>query len=169
VSWDGETFNADVAGVQANLTQDLGGTFSRNCTVQLFSDHCTLRREDFLFPNNSAATVDTVAGDRQFNAVDFSIGIGVTDDYFTFGLLSWVGGENDGRFSTVLFYDSSGDSFALAERPTFGITVGDRFYVSPGCQKTSLSCRDKFSNIRNFQGNMFVRGSSGAIDAPSSS
>ncbi len=169
VRWDGEKFQANVTGVQSRTPDDQGGTFSRTCTVELFSEHCTVLREDFLFPTGNAATITEVVGERQFKASNFVVGTGVSSDFFTFGLISWVGGDNLGRFSTVFAYDGIDDSFALAERPTYGLTVGDAFYVSPGCQKTTSHCRDKFDNIRNFQGTPFVRSSSGALDAPSSS
>ncbi len=168
VRWDGEMFRANVTGLQSNNPGDQGSTFTRTCTVDLFSDHCTLRREDFLFPSGNAATISEVVSDRQFKASNFVVGTSVSADYFNFGLITWVGGKNAGRFSTVFVYEGNDDSFAIAERPTFGLTLGDAFYLSPGCQKTTSHCRDKFDNIRNFQGTPFVRSSSGSLDAPSS-
>jgi uncharacterized phage protein (TIGR02218 family) len=169
ISWNGENFSADVVGVQANTAEDQGASFSRNCTVQLFSEHCGLNKADFQYPSTQAATVSEVTGDRQFDAAGFVIGTGVDPDFFIFGVLDWVSGDNIGRSSTVFAYEGTTDSFALAEKPVFPLTVGDQFYVTPGCQKTSEHCRFKFDNIINYQGNPFVRTATGAIDAPSSS
>jgi uncharacterized phage protein (TIGR02218 family) len=179
VEWNGEVFEAKCSGIVSSLSGKKGSTFSRQCVVDLGGKYCKVNLNDFrhgagLPPNPPNATPATITGlspdsERVFFADNFPAGPGAADpSYFQFGVIEFVSGSNRGRFATVIQYDPSGDKFTIAEPPPFAMQAGDAFFVIPGCDKTQASCKDKFNNFENFQGNPFVRGSSAQVDAPAS-
>lgn len=169
VSWNGEFFDAQIGGLLPSVGRRNGQTYSRQCVVELGGPYCGVNLEDFRFPQgNSGAAVGSVLNLRSFTALGFQTGA-ITEDYFTFGTVQFLTGENRGRFATILNYEPNGDVFLLAEPLPFDVATGDKFFAFAGCQKTQSACKDKFNNYRNFQGNPYVRGTSTSIDAPASS
>jgi len=179
VEWNGEVFEAKCSGIVSSLTSKKGSTFSRQCVVDLGGKYCKVDLDDFRYgataapnpPNGTPANITALSpeSERIFFCSDFPGSPGAADpSYFQFGVVEFVSGSNRGRFATIIQYNPSGDKFILAEAPPFPMQSGDAFFVIPGCDKTQASCKDKFSNFENFQGNPFVRGSSAQVDAPSS-
>ena len=168
IEWDGEVFQADCGGIQDSVRMKKGGTFSRQCVVPLFSTHCGLSREANQFPSTVPAPVTGVSSRRKFTSQGFPNGNNPAD-HFIFGTVKFMSGANEGRFATIISYQD--DEFILAQHMPFEIKATDTFFAYPGCQKTTDHCANKFNtnNLRNFQGNPFVRGASAAVDAPASS
>jgi hypothetical protein len=80
---------------------------------------------------------------------------GKPDGYYIGGLLTWVIGLNAGYQAEVRadFRDSNGViTIQLFDVAPFDIQPFDTFTLVPGCDKARETCRDKFSNIVNFQG-----------------
>lgn len=169
VKWNGEVFQASCSGLVTSLSKKKGQVFSRQCVVDLGGPYCrkdlsTLRRPlsggqpvTYLDPNSR----------RRFRAAGFPGGSNGAD-YWQFGTIEYVSGANVGKFSTILTYSAQGDEFVIAEPPPFDIKLNDEIACFPGCDKTQASCKDKFDNYVNFQGNPFVRGSSSYVDGPES-
>lgn len=168
VEWDGEVFRTDCGGIQDNVKRKKGETFSRQCVVQLFSSHCGLSRQANQFPSNVPAAVTGVTSRRRMTSIGFPSGNN-PNDHFIFGTVQFTSGGNTGRFATIISYDDG--EFILAQNMPFAIKEGDTFFAYPGCQKTTEHCANKFNvnNLRNFQGNPYVRGASASVDAPASS
>ncbi len=170
ISWNGEAFQASCGGIFGSLTNSKGQSWSRQCVAKFGGPYCGVNLEALRQPPGSPATVTLVdsTNPRKFSASQFNAGPGGSDPrYFEFGLIEYRSGDNLGRFSTIVRYNDQGDEFTLAEAPPFEVQVGDTFYATPGCQKTQAACQS-FNNYANFQGAPFVRGSSGAVDTPSS-
>lgn len=71
-------------------------------------------------------------------------------DWFVYGVFKFLTGEN-AEFSRVVKAYSSG-MFTFDRPFDYVIEVGDTYEVIAGCDKTLTTCRDKFDNVLNFQG-----------------
>jgi len=72
------------------------------------------------------------------------------DGYFNFGVLTWTTGENAGQSNHV---DTSvGSTITLWDACAYRIEIGDQYTMTPGCDKLSDTCKNKFSNFVNFGG-----------------
>jgi len=104
-------------------------------------------------------TVNTVT-DRS----NFSANLDSQDDpdgFFTFGVIKFTSGKNNGVEREVKQHTSSGanpQSFLLYEPLPFDLQAGDTFTVTAGCDKTLPHCRDKFNNTYNRRAEDFVPG-----------
>jgi uncharacterized phage protein (TIGR02218 family) len=95
--------------------------------------------------------VTRVLGPTRFEA---ALGGGGAQEGFTNGLLSWSDGGNAGSVGPVAADARCGGGrmFALAHAPTATVLVGDGFAVTVGCDRSAVTCRDKFANLLNFRG-----------------
>lgn len=95
---------------------------------------------------------------------EFEVSLESGDDpegFFTFGLLSWQTGANQGLAKEVKqhFIVSGGvHALRLVEKMPYDVSVGDVFTVHAGCDKTLAACRDKFDNTWNRRAEDYVPG-----------
>jgi uncharacterized phage protein (TIGR02218 family) len=71
------------------------------------------------------------------------------DGVYTYGILTWTTGNNDGLSSAVKNYTTG--EIELVESMPRAITVGDEYSMLKGCSKTRDACV-AYSNIVNFRG-----------------
>lgn len=165
IQWDGEVFQTNCGGIQDSVKRKKGGTFARQCVVQLYGEYCGVNKAEHRFPSTGEATVDSIVDERGFVSVAFPVGTN-NASLLLFGLIEWRTGDNQGRVSTIIQYTT--DTFRFAEKLPKPIQIGDTFTALKGCQKTVAACNG-FNNFANFQGNPYIRGSSASVDAPASS
>lgn len=129
---------------------------SAECRTDLFSPRCKLNADDF----EASGTVDAVGSRRVFS---FS---GDTEEsgYYSGGSLKWTSGDNAGRVQEI--YDHYSGEMTLFLPPGYAIQPGDTFDMWPGCNKMRATCRDKFSNVFNFQGEPDLPGNDKFLDYP---
>lgn len=84
--------------------------------------------------------------------------------YYDAGLLIWETGANAGNAMQVKTWD--GTNLTLFQPPYRPLTVGDRFVIHPGCDKTRATCISKFNNILNFRGFPDVPGADAYMATP---
>ncbi len=138
----GSAGSFDIRGLSARAEAFIQ-TFQPMCRTDLFSSLCQLVASDF----DQAATVGTII-DRYNTTVAglgsppadgwFNQGTGVTAAGFKFEIAQWTQGTL--RLRTYL-------PICLTR-----FTVGLGLTLYPGCDKTGVTCRTKFSNKINFQG-----------------
>lgn len=122
-------------------------TYSRQCSVPLFSDMCKA--------NKAAATVaSTVAALPGRNLITLASGWnGAFDaDSFLGGTLEWtstVGTE----VRAIVQIDT--DTLVL-DGPTDDLAVSDAVNVILGCPRTLEACRDLHNNVQNFGGCPYI-------------
>lgn len=141
---------AELRGLQQYLQQPLGSLSTRTCRAR-FADHptpvpsnrCGLNAASY----THAGSVTAVVSRNQFSST-----LTAVSDYFGEGLLTWTTGANAGLRMKVAAYAQSGGAVTLMLPMPSDIAPGDQFSVVAGCRKRLQDCRDKFSNVHNFQG-----------------
>jgi hypothetical protein len=107
-----------------------------------------------------AGQYSVFAGTYTFNFQDsakqITFKINYQQGYFTYGVVSWLTGQNAGYKMDVR--QSSPGSITLALPMTYPIAVGDTYSIVAGCDKTASTCRQRFGNFVNFRGEPFIPG-----------
>jgi uncharacterized phage protein (TIGR02218 family) len=162
VARQGGAFSAEVRGLAQALNQPVGRAFGRLCDAGLGDARCTVAI-------SSVAGAVTVATDARRFTVS-GLDAGVSGD-FTGGALVFTSGANAGRGGEVKRHAKSGGIVTLELWQAMSETVaaGDGFTVTPGCDKTFPTCRDRFANGINFRGFPYMPGNDAVLAAPAAS
>ena len=88
----------------------------------------------------------------------------VNPDWFAFGLVTWLTGQNAGLTMEVRSWDGTNVNLFLPMPYT--IQVGDTFSIVPGCDKRAPTCVSKFNNVFNFRGERDVPGQDAVLYYP---
>lgn len=155
-------FEAELRGLAHALNQPVGRVFSHACDAALGDARCGVA----ITP--SAGTVSAVTDARRFSAGGLAAH---ASGHFTDGKLVFTTGANQGRAMEVKRHTLSSGiaSFALWQAMSELIAPGDSFTVTPGCDKSFATCRDRFANALNFRGCPFMPGNDAALAPVSSS
>jgi len=86
--------------------------------------------------------------------------------YFDLGQLVWTTGLNAGQQSQVKQYTPG--QFVLWEPVHYNIQAGDEYQVTPGCDKSLETCKNKFDNFVNYGGFPDVPGRDAIVQTPDS-
>ena len=145
---------AELRGLQQYLQQQVGNVTTRTCRAR-FADYprpngnnlCRLVAASFI----RTGTVSGVTSRQVFTSADLWTAE-PTADYYGDGILTWTSGANDGVSAKVKTYVASG-IITLMLPAVATVTIGDAFEIIAGCRKRRTEdCKDKFSNVLNFQG-----------------
>jgi uncharacterized phage protein (TIGR02218 family) len=156
----GSAFQAELRGMAQQLNQPVGRAFGRLCDADLGDDRCALT----LTPGDGTAA--TVFDNRRFM-------VSGLDDAaagdFTGGKLIFTSGANAGRAAQVKRHAVSAGivTIELWQAMSEVVTAGDGFTVTPGCDKSFATCRDRFANAINFRGQPYMPGNDAVLAAPS--
>ncbi len=153
-----DVIQVETRGLKQFLNQPLLEAVSRTCRADLGDSRCMVN----LAPLTANGTVTTVGSRRQFLAS----GISEVPDYFSGGVLEWQTGDNTG-FSVEVRTYTTPTGVLLFEPTPFDIDIGDTFTITPGCDKVLATCRDKFNNVPNFQGEPFAPDATALINESS--
>lgn len=157
-TFDGEQWNAKLVGLKRLLNRTVGDVYSRGCRWRLLGDaDCTVN----LTPLTQSSTVGVVVTSRR----RFTSGATAADGYFELGSLTFTSGLNSGLSFEVGTSLATGEIELLLPTP-FDIVAGDGFSVSPGCDRTIGTCKDKFNNLANFGGFPDIVGTDAAYATP---
>ena len=157
IVFDGSSF----VGTMESITQSLrkptggrfGGHFSQTCQYELGGVYC---QADISSTTISTAVVATVPDSLM--TVRFTTGsflppaAAQIDDYYRDGSIVWETGNNVGQVSAIVGFDYSTRECRLLTPTLQAMQIGDRATVKPGCNGLFDTCKDKFSNHRNFGG-----------------
>lgn len=148
VTLNKQMFSAEVRGLTQHLSQTIGNVYSPSCRAILGDSKCTVNLAAFTV----SATVTEVTGNQVFTASILTEEAG----WYTGGEVQWTSGNNAGVNMEVKEF--ANQQVVLALPMGKSIQVGDSFDIVAGCDKTSETCIEKFSNIINFRGEPDVPG-----------
>lgn len=140
---------AELRGLQQALQQPIGSVSSKTCRARLGDAMCAKSLTAFTF----TGTVTSAASQQVFTASAMA----QAANYFAEGLLTWTSGPSNGLTVKVKSF-ATGGVFTLSLPMLSAISAGHTFSVIAGCQKRLEDCRDKFSNVLNFQGEPHLPG-----------
>lgn len=159
----GGKFSAELLGATWRLQNPIGDLYSATCRATLGDAMCGVDMAAHTF----TGTVVTSADRKSFTATPDSPAWSIPsgdDDYFAFGLVTWDTGANAGFSMEVYTFDGT-DCELLLSLP-FDIDPGDTFTIKAGCKHDRPTCRDRFNNIRRFQGEPDVPVSDDLVKGP---
>lgn len=162
VSFTGERWQAQVAGLTSKIRRQVGQVYSRLCRYDLGDSRC---RFDLATETILGAVVSTVTIQRREFTAAVLAGT-KADDFYAYGRVTWLTGINAGHLSEAAEYvDATGLVLLRIQTPN-DIGIGDTFDVEAGCDKTRRTCIDKFDILVNFGGFPFIPGTDRAVQAP---
>ena len=154
-------FVAQIDGWTRRLKQRANIVTQAECRADLGDNDCLVPTQ--AAPWLKQASVVTVVDEDTYPYRTFTTAIGGVPggpqaaDWFTFGALTWLTGDNTG-FASEVSAGSPTRITLLSPTPN-KIKVGDTFAVTPGCDKRfNGSCLNKFNNQSNFRGEPLLPG-----------
>lgn len=143
---DGQ-FSVGLRGVAAVFDRAVAEETSPACRASLGDRRC---RVD-LAGRRRRATVTGISG-----AVVTLLTAPAVDGAYDFGILRWVDGPLAGIEARVLA--STGANLTLAEAPSAALPLPLAVELLEGCDRQLATCRDRFANVVNFQGEPHLPG-----------
>ena len=155
-------YHAEIRSAAHQLNQERGRTYQRSCDVVLGSPRCGIDLTDLALAGGG--TVVAAIDGRLIAASGLD---GFDSGWFSFGVLTWTSGPNQGGRSEIRAHAVSSLDGAvgitLFQCAARDIAPGDTFTVTAGCDRTFEMCRDRFSNALNFQGFPHIPGDDFAL------
>lgn len=149
-------FTAELFSLAALLDQDGGETTSPHCRVRRLGDsRCKVSLASF----THATTVSSVSSRRVFN-----VGTTQADGYFDSGTIKFTSGANIGAEMEIR--KSTGARIELMMPLPREISAGDAVTLIAGCDRTRGTCKSRFNNVINFQGEPDLPGDRKALKIP---
>lgn len=141
VTAGGSKFTAELRGMMHKLQQVQGRVIQENCDADFCDTRCGLTAATYTV----TGTVDTVTSRRAFTDAART----EADGLYTYGILTWTSGANDGLSAAVRSYTTG--VIELVTAMPRDIAVGDAYSLIEGCTKTPAACAAR-SNMVNFRG-----------------
>lgn len=135
----------EVLGLGNSSTKLANEIYSMTCRHSLGDAGCTVNLEQY----RVNFTVAAVADKFTFTASDLQ---GQVDGYYAFGHIVWDTGANAGETSEVQSSLKLTNEVSLFYPPASSILIGDTGRLYPGCDLLIVTCKDKFANVLNFDG-----------------
>jgi uncharacterized phage protein (TIGR02218 family) len=158
-------FTAELRSAASFLDQETGLLFQRLCSADLGDGRCkvALTAPDFACDGTLLAGATSIA----FSA---SLDRTYESGFFTGGTLTFTSGGNSGAICQIKDHTVTGPnvSFLLWTPLARPIATGDHFTVTAGCNKTLVTCREKFNNLVNHRGFPHMPGNDIIISYPNS-
>jgi len=139
-------FTAEIRGLTQKLSTNMGDLFSKLCRADFCDEKCKL---------NIASVVGIVSSTTD-NRVFTDITRTEENGYFSFGIITFTSGANNGLSMEIKEYYDSGIELMLPM--PYDISVNNTYNIRAGCDKQFNTCRDRFNNVINFRGEPHVPG-----------
>jgi uncharacterized phage protein (TIGR02218 family) len=148
ISEEAGGFEAELRSAKAALEQDHVPRTSPTCRAQFCGPGCALSAARF----THQAVLSAV--DLDANAVSFAGGPAAA--LMQGGFVRWLDGPHAGLRMNIAAVE--GEALALGVPLDGALTPGARAELREGCDHTFATCRDRFGNVVNFQGEPFLPG-----------
>lgn len=150
-------FRAELRGLSQALSQQIVELYTPDCRADLGDARCKID----LAALTVTGAVTAVTDRRSF--ADSARGESV--NYWNGGLLTWTSGANVSRKMEVKAFASGGTFTLFLPMPSI-VAVGDNYSLRPGCDKKFSTCKDRYSNVKNFRGEPNVPGNDQVLAYP---
>lgn len=145
----GQSFSAEVRGLQHYLQQPKGRLFQYACDADLGDARCGVNLASSTY--GGTATITTMLTARRFVVSGLD---GYAHDFFSRGLATFTSGSALGASIEIKAHTKKSgvttiDLWTEAEGPP---ASGDTLTVTAGCDKRIQTCRARFANAINFRG-----------------
>ncbi|MGN7619074.1 MAG: DUF2163 domain-containing protein [Ehrlichia sp.] len=135
-------FIAELNSLYNTLSRNIGDFFSSSCRAQFCDNKCNLNKE--LFTNTHSIT--SIISNQEFECIHLTN----IDNYYTYGLITFITGKNS---NFTLEIKSHNKSYIKLYNPLpYEISIDDKFSITAGCNKSFITCCDRFNNSINFRG-----------------
>ena len=154
--WDNHAWKASIEDLKHKLSRKVGRVITRNCPHVLGDAKCGVD-----LPNHAhtqSLTVDTVTDQSTFTLTNIGTiftGNVTPADAYPLGKIQFTSGSNNGDvIEIVSVAGSSPWTITLRVPAYYTIQSGDTLTISPGCDKTTTTCKaaDRYNNYTNFGG-----------------
>lgn len=146
VSKNDRFFEFAIKGIEDLLNNQIGIVTSKFCRANFGDSVC---QKDLNQLTHLTSVIELSSQPRRFK-----ISGSWNANYFTYGKLTYLNGENAGKVTDIFYQDSDG-WITLYEAPTSLLTLGDTLELVAGCPKTWYSCV-RYGNWVNFDGEPHV-------------
>jgi uncharacterized phage protein (TIGR02218 family) len=152
----GHSFETELRLLIQRLVQKVVEVTSRDCRVTEFGDsRCQFNAASVTWSSTvSSATTPTRS---LFQATGTNVTAKSTG-YFARGKLTWITGDNAGINCDVKASTNGTGEIELQKQLRYDVQIGDQFTITAGCDRRFETCRDKFNNVLNYQGEPHIRG-----------
>ena len=151
-----QNFTVEIRGLTQKLQQIIGHVYSPECRANLGANDCHVNLERF----TALGMVTEVTGRDIYTDSSRLEG----DGWYEYGFVRWLSGNNVG-FKTEVKTFAAGQ-FTLYDIPPELIMIGDLYLAVAGCDKRSITCKNKFQNFENFKGESAIPGTDSLYNYP---
>lgn len=141
-------FIAEIRGLTQKLNQVIGNSYSLNCRASFGDKYCKINKEKFSYEG----TVGEVLSNNHFR----DSGRRENENYFKYGELHFISGNNVGLFMEVKEY-KPGVIITVLSFP-YDIKTEDNYKIVAGCNKKFNTCCVRYNNAVNFRGEPHLPG-----------
>lgn len=156
VTHGGTSFSAELKGPAESLDQPALELLSAECRAHLGDRRC---RVDLTGHTRRVRLIE-ITGEKTLRLDS----VEPAANTYAYGRIRFLSGPNSGLAVDVM--ESSGPLIDLAEAPPYACAAGDMVELTEGCDKRFATCRTRFSNGANFQGEPHVPGNDLLIRYP---
>lgn len=143
---DGQ-FIAQLRGLSEKLNQRIAHYFSPTCRAELGDSACGV----------NLAALEVVGAITGIDGVIlYDTSLSAPADYFSGGVMRITSGDNAGLVQSVRYYTPG--QCMLEQAFPYTLQVGDAYILTPGCNKTSTTCKGRYANFLNFRGEPHIPG-----------
>jgi len=151
IRYNESVWYAEFSGLTNRLKRRRGSVYSSTCRHRLGDSNCGVTLSSY---KTAGAAVTAITTQRK----DFETDLTEEDNYFSYGYIEWLTGENAGLSHEVSKSYLSNGRLVLHLSTEFDIAVGDTFDAYAGCNKQFSTCGTKFNNAVNFGGFPWIPG-----------
>ena len=162
VTFDGQLWELQIGDKVELLSEPSGEYWGPTCRVELFSQgpgKCNASQTGLV----RTATIKTSGTPPTRTTFELNISTVMTTGFYDDGQLFWNGGKNAGLISMIK--SNFSNTFITIQTPVpFTPEANDPISFLPGCNKqpgisdANGHCKNKFSNLVNFQGEPYIPG-----------
>lgn len=153
--WFGEVgvkdnmFIAEVKGLSQALNKNIGDLYSHRCRAKFGDAKCKADLSKYTF----SGTITEV----QSNNIIIDVNRNEESDFFKYGSIKFLTGENQGVAKEIQSYNKNG-KIVLANPLPYKPSIGDNYEITAGCNKSFTTCYKQFNNAINFRGEPHIPG-----------